>query len=285
MPNVIKPHTYYNEEVLTKTHGFHSRQNLITSFVHNLKGFNGELVNINDLQSEHGKTFIPKIAYREASFADPTVIIDQDNCSITDKPSGEIAFKLPDEIRKVPGIYTVEIALFDGSSNKLDDIYFSNVLYLYNEPSNWTEVNYTLPSLGDIRLSVRDSSPIENELLGNVDFDIAEICFAMARVIQYWNTIPPHISVFTTRNFPFRNLWINGTQLFLFEIAQEHYRRNQLAYSAGGLSIDDKNKMNLYRAAFQDKLQLFLAEIKHQKYVMNVNVSTTITGPFSTGLL
>jgi hypothetical protein len=90
---------------------------------------------------------------------------------------------------------------------------------------------------------MRDNGPADNSLLDDVEFDAAEITQAVLRPIMYWNETPPPIQpLLTTKTFPFREMWMVGIQSYLFDMVSSHYRRNQLAYNAGGLSIDDKNK-------------------------------------------
>ncbi|MEM3062243.1 MAG: hypothetical protein QW303_01665 [Nitrososphaerota archaeon] len=248
----------------------------MTKYEYILRGENGEPLSSNTIYNEHGIVPEAVVAFREASGIEAFVYAD--TATIDNSVPGKIIFTVPKEVRETPGIYDVEAAYVQPNSSTLFAI---NKLYFYNEPSHWGTKHYTLPSLSEIRLSLRDSSPIENELLGNYDFDTSEICFALTRVIQLWNETPPPVTLYTTRNFPFKHLWLLGAQLFLFQIAEEHYRRNQFAYNAGGMSVDDRNKLMVYRAAVEDRMQMFMTSIYKQKYRINASSSATLGGNYS----
>lgn len=266
MPRDIVPHLYYGEALNTRRAGIATKQNVVETLRLTMRDPSGNPLDINALETELGKTLEPKVAFREATLAELSLV--EDTAAFDDKAAGLITFTLPSDIRQNAAIYIGEAALSEVGSNS-EDVYAVTSFYVYVEPSHWSSNNSTLLYLDDVRLSLRDSSYLENELLGNHEFDIAELSYAIARTVQYWNELPPAVMMFTTKTFPFRNLWMTGTQLFLFELLEEHYRRNQFPYSAGGMSIDDKNKHTLYRAAWQDRFGRFTAELKHQKYRIN----------------
>ena len=127
---------------------------------------------------------------------------------------------------------------------------------------------------------MRDSDFIENELIENYDYDIAEISYAVTRAVQFWNEVPPPIQIFSTENFPFRHIWLEGVQLFLFEMIEEHYRRNYFPHSLGGTTIDDKNKFRLYREAWADRFNRFRYDIMRQKVRMNAETGSGTSAGF-----
>lgn len=276
MPKQISFYKYFNEELRTRRRAVLVKQKIKEKYVIDLLDENGNAINIDSLATEYSQAFLqPKLTFREASMIENTVVVD-DTAIIEDIDNGVISFFLPDEVRKDAGIYHAELGLLGTNG---EDLYAVNSFYVYVEPTNWTAVERTLPRVDEIRISLRDSSHIENELISNYEFDLAEIAYAAARTVQYWNEIPPPVSFYTTRNFPFKNLWLTGIQLFLFESLEEHYRRNHLQYSAGGLTVDDKNKFHLYRAAWQDRFQRFLRDMQLQKVRINTSVISTTTGP------
>ena len=150
----------------------------------------------------------------------------------------------------------------------------TNDFYLCVQNSAWgNSGGQGPPAIDDIRLSLRDSDPIENELINNYDFDLAEICQAIVRPVLEWNETPPPMLryMFNSCTFPFRGLWLTGIHLYLFQIAEEHYRRNHLPYSAGGLNVDDKNRHPLYNQAWKERSQEWKKGIMAQKITLNVN--------------
>jgi hypothetical protein len=80
-------------------------------------------------------------------------------------------------------------------------------------------------------------------------------------------------------------MWMVGIQSYLFDMVSSHYRRNQLAYNAGGLSIDDKNKEQQYRAASNQLTQQFREMLRAKKMEINIglfsgNLNSSYSGIF-----
>ncbi|MEM2003816.1 MAG: hypothetical protein QXQ37_04100 [Nitrososphaerota archaeon] len=284
MPKIISHYKYFGEEVRLRKRGIAAKQNHIVKYQINLLNDDGSNVNIDELASEYSIDS-PKavLAIREASLIHPEVYIEP--ATIKDAETGLIEFILPQEVRSVPAIYNAEIGIVDENSNEQDKIYVSNSFYVYNEPSNWTTKNYTLIPISEIRLSIRDSDAIENELINNFEYDVAEISYAATRTVQFWNEIPPSVYFFDTSTFPFRNLWLTGIQLFLFEIIEEHYRRNYFPHSSGGLAVDDKNKFRIYHEAWAARLQLFRNDVMRQKIRINAEFTSGIVTGLHSPLL
>ncbi len=277
MPVSISPSTYYGEPLYGRKRAVLSKQGLRVNYDTQLLDHNNAPLDIDALKAEHSLAdVVCKISFREATLIQPEVIID--NATITDASQAMVRFSLPTEVMKVPAIYQAELALFAPDDESV--FYANNRFYVYNEPTNWTDTTYTLFTVDDLRLSLRDSDAIENELIANYDFDLAELCYAVVRAVQYWNETPPLLQYYTTSHFPFRNMWLTGIQLFLFEMIEEHYRRNYLPHSLGGLTTDDKNKMQLYRAAWNDRFQRFSVAVKQQKIRMNAELGTGTVGGF-----
>lgn len=127
------------------------------------------------------------------------------------------------------------------------------------------------PSIAEIRLHLRDSSPAESYLLEHLMFDDAEIALAIARPVMYWNEIPPPLDVvYNTQTFPFRYHWLEGICANLFMMVAEQFRRNQLSYSAGGLSVDDQNKEAGYERAGQARWQAYREWVRATKASINL---------------
>jgi hypothetical protein len=103
-------------------------------------------------------------------------------------------------------------------------------------------------SIAEIRLAIRDLSREDNFLLDDVEYTDTEIAWAMRRPVDNWNETPPDMKRYryTPATFPYRYEWINAVKGELMLIAAAAYRRNHLAYSAAGLTVDDKNKGQIY---------------------------------------
>jgi hypothetical protein len=229
----------------------------------------------------------PMLRMREISGADPIKDkVIEVNATIIDPLAGFVrSDPLPDSITRSPGVYLEEWAFFDTSGN----LVFSNQCYtfvrrgLFGLSSDPYKQNLGPPTLEEIRLAMRDNSPADNMLLDDVEFDAAEIAQAVVRPVLYWNETPPPIQpLMTTKTFPFREMWLVGIQAYLFDMVASHYRRNQLAYQAGGVAVDDKNKEQQYRAISNQLTQQFREMLRAKKIEINIGLFNGVLGsPYS----
>ena len=193
---------------------------------------------------------------------------------ITSATAGAVrAQALPDAVIREPGVYLEEWALFTSDARML----FSNQALcfvnrrLFGLSTDTSQYSLGPPSPDEIRLTLRDNSAADNYLLDNVEFDGAEIAQAVLRPIQYWNEIPPPLNpAMTTKNFPFKEMWLKGIQAYLYRMAANTYRRNRLAYQAGGVSVDDQNKEREYSSAGAAMLREFQDMVQAKKVEINI---------------
>ena len=220
--------------------------------------------NVGPLPSMTG---IPQVVtiYREASCgAGATLQVVAD---VIDASAGLCMCEIPLIVSNKPGIYLAELGILDNTGTPL----YSNEVYVYNESSAFGGTRVAMPpALDDVRLSLRDNDPSENELIENYDFGLPELCYAAIRVVRFWNNTPPLIAPVSTQSLTNSEIWMLGTQLFLFELAEEHYRRNRLPYAAGQTQLDDKAKEENYNKAYQDRYQRFRQLVMHTKAAINL---------------
>ena len=223
---------------------------------------------------------------RELSGYDgPTDAIYSVDADITEAATGAVkAHALPEAITRYPGVYMEEWALFSADNRML----FSNQAVcfvgrgLFGISSDGSQWNLGPPTVSEIRLSMRDNAPNDNLLLDDVEFDAAEITQAVLRPLQFWNETPPPIGQHTTKTFPFRELWLKGIQAYLLQIAAANYRRNHLAYNAGGVAVDDKNKARAYEEYANLMMQDFRNMVQAKKVEINIaGFSGTVTSNYS----
>lgn len=173
-----------------------------------------------------------------------------------------------------PGIYVAEMGVFDTEGTC---IAVSNQFYLVVEKSLFGNLQPTgPPSMAEIRLELRDSSPLENELLDDsVFFDNAEIIVGLRNCVDYWNeALPPVGPGYTTQTFPFRYWWKRGTKAQLFWMAAEWHRKNQVAYSAGGISYDDHGqKSEQYDKAANELWTEYRQWVQQKKMSANLDAA------------
>jgi hypothetical protein len=101
----------------------------------------------------------------------------------------------------------------------------------------------------DVRIWLRDNDPDANLLLDDFEFSTEEIRAAMTHTVDYWNETPPSVGSYDYNRFPYRYALLRGTAANLLFMAAHRFRRNQLNYSAGGLTVDDQNKYQQYDSA------------------------------------
>jgi hypothetical protein len=114
-----------------------------------------------------------------------------------------------------------------------------------------------------------DSAPFNN-LLDGVEFSDVEIANAIRRCVDMWNETPPQVSWYTSNDFPYRYWWIMGASAILLRSAAARYRRNRLAYSAGGVSVDDQSKAQEYEQIGEARMQEFKDWMKGEKVRINM---------------
>ncbi len=199
---------------------------------------------------------------------------------IVDPVKGLVEVVLPPDVVEQAGIYEMGWGLCDDNGT----VVLSELVLLSIERSLFAQDPLTVardlgpPTLGEIRLSIRDSAPSENLLLRDVEFSTEEILDAIRRPIAYWNEAPPPVARHTTRSFPYRENWRKAVAGYLFQTAADKYRRNHLPYSAAGLSVDDMNKETQYLNTARMVLQEYRDWVQATKIGVNLRLMNGYVG-------
>lgn len=164
---------------------------------------------------------------------------------VWDAPAGVLRFKLPATAGAASGAMIGEVGIFapDG------DLQYTYDLHVLVERGQFGAVvtGRGLPAVDEVRLWMRDNDPNDNFLLKELEFDLAEIVESMVDCVREWNTsMPPVGKTYNTCTFPNPHAMRLGVMGRLYQLAAKHYRRAHLAYSAGGVQLDDKNKAPEY---------------------------------------
>jgi hypothetical protein len=223
-----------------------------------------------------------KAKFKDAVTITSAAAIPEADCTVTTAAEGEIRCEIPAAVKNVPGIYIGEFAVLDASDRML----FSNTLWIVVDEGLFGSLNDSVgpPSMAEIRLFLRDYAQ-ENELLDTVDFDLSEIAAAITLPVRFWNEIlPPLPHTYSSQNFPWRYHWLIAICANLFLIAGEHYRRNRLQYSAGGMQIDDKNKSSEYEQKAAQMKQEWEQFARSKKVSLNLSAGYgEIGSPYNYG--
>jgi hypothetical protein len=168
-----------------------------------------------------------------------------------------------------PGIYIVDVGVLDNKQS----LVFSNRFYLIIENSQFAaggQSNLGPLTVAELRLSLRDVDRGGNLWLASFEWDLSEIAFCITRPIGEFNEAPPPLTQqYNTTTFPFKWNWLKASQGYLLQIAALWYMRVHLPYQAGGLSIDDKNKADVYWRTSQQLLQEWKQWVQFKKVQMN----------------
>lgn len=177
---------------------------------------------------------------------------------------------VPQAVIAQPGIYNMEWGVFsDGNL-----VYSAPSFLLVNQGLFRNQAGTPgPPRLSELRLTLRDSDPEESQLLGTLEFDDAEIIEALLRPVRNFNETPPPLGRFNTTNFPYPEAWLRATQGYLFAMAANYFRRNQLQYVAGGMTVDDLNREQQYLQAAQLALQEWTDFRDQTKMSLNANLA------------
>jgi hypothetical protein len=161
----------------------------------------------------------------------------------SDPTTGKIRFMPPPEVFNTAGIYQLSIGLKDIAGN----VIFQEPGLLSVEPTLFGDVSQRTgpPTVRDLRIHLRDN-PVENELLGDYEFDVSEIMEAVRYPVMQWNETPPPVARFNCANFPFTFHWRQAIVGELLRTAAHHYMRNEYQASHGGVTGNFKAKHRQY---------------------------------------
>jgi hypothetical protein len=184
--------------------------------------------------------------------------------------AGVVRARVPIGVTELTGIFNGNWGVISAEG----DLVYSSRFFIVVEKSEFGTVNSNirsgLPSVSEVRLRMRDNSPEDNPLLNTLEFDLSEVCESMLHCVRQWNTMQPPIGIsFNTTNFPNPYVLMDGVMGDLYLAAAKHYRRNQLAYTAGGLSVDDKNKAQEYEIIGDKMIQEYLKWVRMTKIQIN----------------
>lgn len=163
-----------------------------------------------------------------------------------------------------PGVWLAQASVWDhGKLIKIYPFYWEvqpNLMYNEFGP-------ITVP---EVRLAVRDVCPEGNFLIDSCDFKVEEIMWAIRRPVEQFNAAPPPVATFNTSTFPYRWNWMNATIGELMILVGTWLRRNDLDYSAGGVTVMDTKKWEFYMARGKELQAEYKDFVKNKKIEINI---------------
>jgi hypothetical protein len=190
-----------------------------------------------------------------------------------DPEKGLIRAELPTTLVEHPGIYELGWGIKDqvGRLVLVNQSMLSVERSLFAANRVTRDNNLGPVTINEIRLSIMDSSPSENTLLDDLEFSDVQIGQAITEPIRIWNEMLPDLKrEFTTRDFPWRSAWLSAIAGKLHLMAANHYRRNLLKGSAGGIQSADKDKEREYMAEGQRLMQEYKDWAANKKVAINM---------------
>lgn len=194
-------------------------------------------------------------------------------CTIHDVTTGLVRAVLDDDLVQKAGLYEMSWAIRASDETPL----FVNRALLSIEHTLYADDPFVdqktkgPPTIQEIRMYMRDSHAHENLLLDDVEFGDEEILDAILTPINIWNeSLPPLRKKMTVTNFPYREQWKQAIAGRLFISAAHGYRRNQLAYQAGGVSVADQAKEKEYLQMGMTLLEQYKEWVVGRKMAINV---------------
>lgn len=162
--------------------------------------------------------------------------------------AGIVRADIDDDMTNEAGIYEVNWALKNpaGKILQIDRSILSVERSLF-APLEQLARRLGPPTLMEIRMSIRDSTAT-NLLTEEFEFGAEEIMQCIYRPISEWNSTPPLISKYTTKNFPHREYWLKAISGYLHQTAAAFYRRNTQTYTGSGLTKSDLDREKEYTA-------------------------------------
>jgi len=125
----------------------------------------------------------------------------------------------------------------------------------------------------DIRLFLMDKKEL-NPLLRGVRFSSDDIDQAIIRCVDFWNETPPFINPQSPNSFPYRYTLLVGVAGHLLRSASINEASNELQYMADGVTVQDKDKAEIFAKIGG----MFWDEFKDK--ITNLKVAQNISSAF-----
>lgn len=190
------------------------------------------------------------------------------DAEIVSASEGKINIPYDDEDTRRAGIFTAQAEIWEqGAMRRIIPLF-----YIVNPSVTHDAADRGLTlSIAEIRMTLRDTDPEGNFLLEQLDFTRSEIALCIRRCIDYWNEVLPPIGSYKPTNFPWRYHLSKGVAALLHQMAANHKMRNDLPYSAGGVTIKDTVKFQQYLEFYKLYWSEWISWVKDKKIQINIS--------------
>lgn len=204
------------------------------------------------------KCVIRELPEDSVNWAEPDV-------TVLDATGGSVSIDYDEDVTNRGGIYIAEIQLWSGGHMRRALPFY----FIVNPDLARTSSGATL-TIAEIRMTMRDTDPEGNFLLDEIEFKTNEIAMCMRKCIDYWNEVPPPVGCYKPTNFPYRFFYSRAVMAQLYFIAAQHMMRNDLNYSAGGVTVEDTLRWKSYQAIGDNLWKEWQQWVKDKKYGLNI---------------
>jgi hypothetical protein len=227
-----------------------------------------DLTEYDSSSSSSGNFTGVKLAIKESPSENQ--IWDTEDLEVVDGPAGQLKLTYDVTFTRRAGIFTGQIELWEDEIMQRVIPYF--VTINPNLKADSSQRGLSL-SVAEIRMAIRDVDPEANYLLDELDFSDQEIALAVRRCVDYWNEVPPPVSVYTATNFPWRYHLSLGAAAILHNMAANQKMRNDLPYKAGGLTVQDTIKYKQYLEFHERYWKQWMDWVRAKKYQINIDTA------------
>ena len=193
----------------------------------------------------------------------------QCEADVIDAANGVISFDYSPTTKftRRAGVFTAEAQVWE--DDVLRKVYPFFLIVTPTLGGNSSDTMQSL-SVAEIRMTLRDSDGASNFLLDELDFKTNEIALMIRRAVDYWNEIPPPLQSYNSSNFPWRYHLSLGVAGLLHQMASIHKMRNNLDYTAGGVTVADTIKWQQYENIGNRLWDEYRKWVRDKKYQLNI---------------
>jgi len=195
--------------------------------------------------------------------------------SIPDPTDGTVTIPFTGAQLTTAGPYYLELLFYLDVAGDPDE-YPSHIVpcYMHVEPSLQSRDEVGV-RISDVREALKDRAIQDNFLIDDIEFSNAQILWATFKVVEtYNNALPPVGTIYSGSDFAFRSQAIDAVVAELLLIAARNYSRNSLQYSAGNVTIHDKERAKAYLALGGQMSAEFKAWATQIKIGINISAAS-----------